>query len=300
MLHITNGDAAAGLIRDARLGGQVVCWNDLLHEGPVPAVPADELRAIRARFLADCRWASYESALMQLERRDSRVAQSNDQILLWFEDDLVDQLQLIQALDALDGRPAGLIMVDARLGSLTVFKVRTLMPQAAPVTAAQYELAKRAWAAFRAPDPMGMQELVQGETSALEYLADALNRLLQQYPSARDGLARSERQVLQVVASGAKDRKDAFVRDQKMEHPEFMSDAAFQLYIDRLLKCRVPLLSEEAGRLALTEAGREMLLGRTDYVKLNGLDRWLGGVQLSGESCRWRWDEGTRRLRPAP
>jgi hypothetical protein len=31
-------------------------------------------------------------------------------------------------------------------------------------------------------------------------------------------------------------------------------------------------------------------------VALNGIDRWIGGVHLSGEVARWRWDEGTESI----
>ena len=48
---------------------------------------------------------------------------------------------------------------------------------------------------------------------------------------------------------------------------------------------------------ALTEAGRDVLLGTTDAVKLNGIDTWLGGVHLQGRTNIWRWDEATKKLR---
>ncbi len=36
MLHLTNGDSAADLIREAGIGGKVLPWRDVLHMGPVP------------------------------------------------------------------------------------------------------------------------------------------------------------------------------------------------------------------------------------------------------------------------
>ena len=37
MLHITNGGSAASGLREAGIPGAIVAWNDVLHEGPVPA-----------------------------------------------------------------------------------------------------------------------------------------------------------------------------------------------------------------------------------------------------------------------
>jgi hypothetical protein len=56
-----------------------------------------------------------------------------------------------------------------------------------------------------------------------------------------------------------------------------------------------PLL-EEAEPLRLTETGREVLADRQHHVALNGIDRWIGGVHLSGPSAAWRWDEGTESI----
>ena len=51
-LHVTNGDATVPGLRGAGVGGTIIAWRDALHEGPVPDVPDDELRGIRAGFLA--------------------------------------------------------------------------------------------------------------------------------------------------------------------------------------------------------------------------------------------------------
>jgi hypothetical protein len=32
-------------------------------------------------------------------------------------------------------------------------------------------------------------------------------------------------------------------------------------------------------------------------VKLNGIERWLGGVHLTGTQAVWRWDGVAKRLR---
>ena len=52
-LHVTNGDSAAGTLRETTLVERVLPWRDALHEGPVPALPDNELRRVRAAFLAE-------------------------------------------------------------------------------------------------------------------------------------------------------------------------------------------------------------------------------------------------------
>jgi len=48
-------------------------------------------------------------------------------------------------------------------------------------------------------------------------------------------------------------------------------------------------------KLALTSEGTAALKGEADFVAINGIDEWLGGVHLSADHL-WRWDEVNRRL----
>src|SRR5919106_2919009 len=51
-LIITNGDAAAGRLREARIGDEVLPWHDILYEGPLPLTESiGELSEIRIEYL---------------------------------------------------------------------------------------------------------------------------------------------------------------------------------------------------------------------------------------------------------
>ena len=79
MLHVTNGDSAAERIRAAGEAGEILSWRDVLHEGPVPAgLDASALREVRARFLVDSEWASFDAVLADLEARDATLASANE------------------------------------------------------------------------------------------------------------------------------------------------------------------------------------------------------------------------------
>jgi hypothetical protein len=46
----------------------------------------------------------------------------------------------------------------------------------------------------------------------------------------------------------------------------------------------------------MTDIGRRVLAGKADYITLNGIDRWIGGVHLLGHRVGWRWDERIRQI----
>ena len=70
-------------------------------------------------------------------------------------------------------------------------------------------------------------------------------------------------------------------------------------------QCEVPLIALDAnGALedvatrpaSLTDAGRGVLSGRGDAIRMNGVDRWIGGVHLVGHDADWRWDGTSGRI----
>jgi hypothetical protein len=316
-LHVSNGDATD--LPGTGLARRVLYWRDVLHEGPVPAVGPEELRQIRAAFLAqgdaDDR---AEGASMFLDRDRTLTANRDGQYVLWFEADLYDQLQIIQILDRLAGLgvPAARITLIcigehpgiARfggLGELTTGQLRELPATraCARLTPAALQLAARAWAAFRAPAPDGLGAIAATRSGELRFLGEAFDRLSREYPSTRDGLSLTERRVLAAVADGACDAGTAFVRAGARETRPYLGDTWCFAMMDRMANAPVPLLQvDPPGRpvdrgsgLRLTDTGARVLAGGVDQVTLNGIDRWIGGVHLRGRHVQWRWD-GTEAI----
>ena len=104
-LHITNGDGAGTLLTQCGLGGDVLPWRDPMHHGPFPTgLDLDELASVRAEYLAGDR---LDMAEIERDFRDRdarlRAAADHDEVVLWFEHDLLDQLQILQLLDWFSG-----------------------------------------------------------------------------------------------------------------------------------------------------------------------------------------------------
>lgn len=323
MLHITNGDCAAGLIRQSGIPGTVLPWRDVLHEGPVPAdLPIAALSRLRARFIAETGWSDLAAAEQAFAERDAILARgtSEEEVVLWFEHDLYDQLQLLQLLDwhanaAVRPNRLTLVCEATYLGNASSPQLAALFHKRAPVSDAALALARRGWAAFRAPDPRSIVALLSGDSAALEFLAPALRRHLEQFPGAQDGLSRSERQALQAIEAGVSRLGPLYrAAHHQREEAIFLGDAVFALYLEGLARVREPSLEARDGKplvaprretdgrdfwereVVLTSAGRAVIAGRADHARLNGIDRWLGGVHLQGVEPRWRWDGAAGRL----
>ena len=329
MLHITNGDMTVGVLRAAELPGAYVAWRDVLHEGPVPAgLDLPRLVRVRVEFIASCGWGKLEEVSRQFAARDAALEASvnEDEVVLWFESDLYDQLQLCQVLawyhdqSQKPGR-LSLINVDKGpdgsflgLGQLKPDGVRTVLESRKPVRADQLALCARAWEAFRAPDPVALDALRAKGTPALPVLAAALERLLEELPSATNGLSRTEHAALAAVADGARAPAEIFVAVHTREDRPFMGDWAFWRVLGRLASGIKPMLELASGarprfppevpaaasfgaqRFRLTPSGREVLAGKLDAIDTNGIDRWMGGTHMAHGSRIWRWNGAERKL----
>jgi hypothetical protein len=320
VLHIHNGESPAGTLRRSTLGGTHLAYSDVLHDGPVPAGLDDEhLREVRARFLAASGWTSYEQILRTFREWDRTLERfpEYDEVVLWFEHDLYDQLLLIRHLDWFSRRDLGpttltLICIGEfpgiepfhGLGQLSADQLVSLFPDRAPVTAAKFDLARRAWAAFRSPDPRAIERLIADDTSALKFLAGALTRHLQEFPATTNGLSRTEREILSLLDAGALDPMSLFRAEQGREERVYMGDAWFWERVEKLGVGPQPLVamsvepcerSLPTGKVAITDAGREVLFSRADWIEIAGINRWLGGVHLTRDRL-WRWDDERGRL----
>jgi len=305
MLHITNGDSTRIGLEGSGLPGTFQPWRDVLYDGPAPTrVPVERFRRIRSEFLgSDGQFGGVDAIERGYAQEDAAVRGWNehDEMVLWFEHDLYDQLLLIRLLSMLPpeaGRKVSLFCSDTYLGMLQPHQFRALFDQRRPVSPDQIALGARAWDAFGADTPDPLVAVIASDTSALPYLAPALRRLLEEYPSDRDGLARSERQILQAIENGAATGTQAFRVCAEMEEAIFMGDTTFWGIAERLAGGRAPLISIGASMsdgVALTGSGRDVLAGRADAVALNGIDRWLGGVHLTPRTLWRRRPDGVFR-----
>ena len=110
-----------------------------------------------------------------------------------------------------------IVQADDFLGPGSLAWLAELFGARKPVNTAMLQLGQTAWRAFTAPDPRGIVDLLNEDTAALPYLAPALEWHLEQFPSAHNGLSRSEEQALLALVDRARTPADAFAVAQSAE-----------------------------------------------------------------------------------
>ena len=327
-LHVTNGDGAANLLKASVLPGDVLPWRDPMHHGPFPAdLDLDDLSTLRANYLAS-KDASDVARDFKLRDAHLRAAGKYDRVVLWFEHDLLDQLQILQLLDWFARTDLGdtrleLICIDRfsgmepfrGLGQLDPDQLASLYGRRQPVTAAQLDLAKAGWSAFRSPDPRDLFAFMATDLRPLPFLHEALTRHLEDYPWFETGLTRTERQILTLAASGVQAPGQLFLKNMELETVLFIGDWRTFSHIAQLCAGSHPLLhcdpggefhhppdpdtSREAFRsqkLRITDIGKRILSGGRDAFDLIHRDQFLGGVHLLTGKPMWTWDAARNNL----
>lgn len=321
-LIITNGDAAGDRLKSLFPDDLVVPWHDVLHEGPVPGTDSWEaLSDIREQYLNSAFLSPPANAHSKIKSRDAELSRHGDfeRVEFWFEHDLYDQLQLLQAIDYFNsvGRTNGLYLVQASdyLGHQDESALKALGDTPTLVGDATIQKASHIWTAFRQPNPSIWAEMQLGEFPDLYHLKSAMVRMLEELPEETGGLSRSERQILTHIDSGVSRPGALFGRCQASEEAMFMGDLSFFNVLEGLSNCHTPLvkgLSSKsyvavrtdqdreqylAAELMLTSAGSGVLSGALDHISANGIDRWWGGCHLTPEND-WRWDNSNRIVVP--
>jgi hypothetical protein len=322
-LHVTNHDAAAEGIAAVMAPEPVLPWRDELYQGPVrDGLALEALSEERAEYFAARFRPDPERLRARFQDRDQRLRealQQGSELTIWFARGLDDQLLLIQLLD-LVGRemmPAArvrLAQADTYLAELVPAALCALAVNAAPARPAQLELARAAWAAFRAPTLEALACLREADTSALPWLGLALERLLEELPTDYPGLSATERYILEELGPGPLPAGELHARCRARERIWFMSARAFFAVLDELAAEPMPLVAgppadgysftgDHATHAAYLEAevritheGRLTREGRLDRAVAKPLDRWLGGTHLTNDDVWW-WEPATATLR---
>lgn len=308
MLHITNGDNAAELIKTACGAEDIIAWRDILYEGPVQNLKHEVLSKNRAKYLASVGYGELESIQESFQERDRKLSTFNrhDEIVLWFEHDTYDQLQLIQVLTWFTHQniadvKLSLICINhfpgitpfLGLGQLDTKQIKKLYPTRELISETQLQLATTIWEAFASSDPTRLTSLLKEDLSALPYVKNALVRYLREFPSAHNGLSWTEEFILESIETGISDFSELFQNMPLKEKDYFlgMGDSTFKNIIKNFITTENPLIqctdttSDDFKNLKLTSLGSSVLSGKKDWITLNGIDLWRGGIHLTVDSC---------------
>src|SRR5689334_21098187 len=97
IVHVCNGDTTADLLSLAELPGEIRVWADALDQGPLLPVTDAEHYKRRNEFWGTRGFREADGRLAAWDQGVDEAARA-EELILWFEHDLFDQLALVRLL----------------------------------------------------------------------------------------------------------------------------------------------------------------------------------------------------------
>lgn len=297
-LHIVSGITVTNVMKQAKLTGDFLVWQDFLHEGPIPKnFSLQQLSKIRAHFLSEYNYVNLNKALQIFEYRNSILEKHKNykEIILWFEQDLYDQLQLLQILDWFEAHLSknvkiSLIVTDGHFAEHSFQEIQEALQQKNTMTNKHFRLAKKIWLALSHTTPLLWFELLNQPMSELPSIKNSIQRLLEEYPNTLNGLSRTAHQALITILKGEKRQKqDIFIESQKQEEEPYIADIIFWKILEDFAKYKLITVNENSNNIYITDLGRDILTGKKNWITIKNTNHWIGGVHLSDDNL-WCWD----------
>lgn len=329
MLHVVHGVDAGSNLADA-LGAapsEIAASLDSMDCGPLPAVlEIDDWCTIRADF-----WARvYERSVRRGPRAKvarrfkremlewmGRLADAA-QITLWVGTDIGEQLLLAwmpSLLPSIGKDPSMLCVVEfdqleqarrtVRLSGLTIDRIRA-HPPARPLQEPERAVLNDAWNALTSSDPDDFRQFFRRSTATTRALDRTMRTLLSHYPDVVSGLNWYDTQLLAATQACQGDLAQVVAHTLDTVRNTASHTAGDVWLCWRLLRLGEPTIPLPAvtiehdassfwrSAVRLTAAGERILEGGTNFVVLNGLDDWVGGVHLDSRAGNvWYHHNGT-------
>ena len=239
-------------------------------------------------------------------------------ILIYLLDRLAEyshaHIQLIQ----LNQHPA---IRDFRgLGQLNAEQLSALYPaHAVPADENTVRFARTTWQVWCNPEPQALANIALLETAAaqtagLPYLCAALRRHLQDFPSVTNGLDQSQQLILKICTEQNETPITAAALFREFSRRDPLLGAGDLMFWPRLADLAYtakPVLEFENApaecsafltpafthspenfaqlRVRANARAADLLAGQTDFIELNGIDCWRGGVHQLSPHTIWRW-----------
>ncbi len=267
----------------------------------------------------DMRLGPVLAGLVQDRARLKDLIKQHDTLCLWFEHDSHDQLILAMLLHLLKT-----MNVDKKVEIVSPHKfpglkrfvglgqlsqnpemIRLLWQQRQPVSLQHINEGAKIWQALCAPDPTPLKTLADQQL-CLPHMAQALLWHLDNLPGQYNGLSKVEENTLKILQRDGQMFLGKLFHFYNYETDPLptLGDVVYCSIVENMINAKRPAirytsydpkaLVHKRGNLELTQTGHALLKEEVNWLNLNKISRWVGGVHVrSGKPHWWRDQYGS-------
>ena len=289
-LHITNGDILTNKLSTLKLEGDVITWREMLCEGKTEtSVGSESFWKTRFEFL-NKNYKVSKSWFIDKTLKEYRTLcnhKQEDRIVLWFDFDLFDQINMLAVISWLKThRPyaeISLVSSEAEensvnitgLGELDNEQLRKFYTNRTLLTQDDIEYADYVWQLYCSDNPIRLENLKDFDSFQFSHLSGAIEAHLMRFPTIRNGLNEVENNILR-LARNAKPKTKVELLDTVLRNQGRYGFGDTQY--DRVMTKLKPLFTN-FNPVKLSKKGMEILEGKTSYYAcIQENDAYLGGA----------------------
>ncbi|SFW46882.1 protein of unknown function [Sinomicrobium oceani] len=288
-LHITNGDGFTSVLKNLKLEGEIITWREMLCEGKTTTeVGSESFWKTRFEFLNKNYKVSktnfIEATLKEYRRLCNQKTQ--EEIVLWFDEDLFCQINMIAVISWLKKhrKEAQVSLVCKKqkkdkpfiLTRLSEEQILKLYGSRVNLKQDDIEYADYIWQLYCSDTPLRLETFSKFNASQFPYLTDAIALHLHRFPTVKNGLNQLENEVLALANSKRINSKEKLVEALIKKE----SDYGFgDLQYYRLIDTMKPLF-HSFHPVKLSATGKEVLDKVKNYYPfIKQDDIFLGGTR---------------------
>ena len=289
-LHITNGGVLTKYLKELKVEGEILTWQEMLCEGPTQEViHSDDFIAQRRDFLStfynvDLDLDKVEYALEQLSNPERY-----SEVVLWFEYDLFCHINMIAVISMLQQKKINLplyLVCSGRvpgaktlkgLGELSASQLMSHYKNKVKLKPEDIDLATTVWGIYCGKDHNLLKPYIV-QSSSFEYLSNCLKAHLERFPDAVDGINILERNLLEIVRDNTIKSKHHLL-GYALNYQGYYGFGDMQLV--RIIDKLSIFFTQEEDHIELNRKGHEVLLHQRNVSKEIEDQMVFGGVSQS-------------------
>ena len=289
-LHITNGDILTNKLNTLKLEGDIITWREMLCEGKTETnVGSESFWKTRFEFL-NKNYKVSKSWFIDKTLKEYRTLcnhKQEDRIVLWFDFDLFDQINMLAVISWLKThRPYAEISLVSSveednsvnilgLGESTDDQLRNLYTNRTLLTQDDIEYADYVWQLYCSDNPIRLENLKDFDSFQFSHLSGAIEAHLMRFPTIRNGLNEVENNILRLARSAKPKTKLVLLNTVLKNQGRYgFGDTQYERVITKLK----PLFTN-FNPVKLSKKGMEILEGKTSYYScIQENDAYLGGA----------------------
>lgn len=289
-LHITNGDILTQTLKQLDLKGDIVTWNEMLCEGKTTTdVGSESFWRQRFEFLNSTYKVSKKKFidLTLKEYRNLCNHKKEEEIVLWFEDDLFCQVNMLAVLSWLlkHRKHAHIFLVkltkrdkNGRIVPLSELSKRELQKcydNRQLLSEDDIEYADYIWQLYCESNPMRLHNAINDTREAFPFLPDALKAHYRRFPSVKNGLNFLENRMLEITSTEHPETREKLIGAMLKNQENYgFTDLQYENMSKRLRP-----LFKAITPIRLSKLGKAVLEGSTNYYPvLRNDEDYLGGA----------------------